>query len=100
MLNRHNKKGQEPVIDGDEGFLMNVAMAAGGYPWMVIPLSTRKIYMYMAVLKRASVGEDMATFAGISSWARPERSFRRAVAAECPKRSLCDTRRWDSDASL
>src|SRR6266571_517573 len=37
-------------------FLMNVMMAAGGYPWTVIPLCARNIYM--AALEGASVGED------------------------------------------
>ena len=40
---------------------MNIMMAAGGYPWTVIPLSARNIYM--AALERASVGEDIAPFA-------------------------------------
>ena len=42
-------------------FLMNVMMAAGGYPWTVIPLSSRNIYL--ATLEKASVGEDIAPFA-------------------------------------
>ena len=36
-------------------------MAAGGYPWTVIPLSARNIYM--AALEEASVGEDIEPFA-------------------------------------
>jgi fido (protein-threonine AMPylation protein) len=53
-----------PYLDGNGRmgrFLMNVMMAAGGYPWTVIPLSARDIYM--AALERASVGEDIAPFA-------------------------------------
>src|SRR5271155_304604 len=53
-----------PYMDGNGRmgrFLMNVMMAAGGYPWTVIPLSARNIYM--AALERASVGEDVAPFA-------------------------------------
>jgi hypothetical protein len=42
-------------------FLMNVMMAAAGYPWTVIPLSARQ--SYMAALEKASVGEDIAPFA-------------------------------------
>ena len=40
---------------------MNVMMAAGGYPWTVIPLSERNTYM--AALERASVEEDIGPFA-------------------------------------
>ena len=53
-----------PYMDGNGRmgrFLMNVMMAAGGYPWTVIPLSARNTYM--AALERASVGEDIAPFA-------------------------------------
>ena len=53
-----------PYMDGNGRmgrFLMNVMMAAGGYPWTVIPLSARNIYM--AALEKASVGEDIAPFA-------------------------------------
>jgi fido (protein-threonine AMPylation protein) len=53
-----------PYMDGNgrmARFLMNLMMAAGGYPWTVIPLSTRK--PYMAALEKASVGEDIAPFA-------------------------------------
>jgi len=42
-------------------FLMNTMMAAGGYPWTVIPLPERKAYM--ASLDKASVGEDIGPFA-------------------------------------
>lgn len=53
-----------PYMDGNgrmARFLMNTMMAAGGYPWMVIPLSERKAYM--AALEKASVGEDIGPFA-------------------------------------
>ena len=53
-----------PYIDGNGRigrFLMNVMMAAGGYPWTVIPLSERN--NYMAALERARVGEDIVPFA-------------------------------------
>jgi hypothetical protein len=55
-----------PYIDGNGRmgrFLMNVMMAAGGYPWTVIPLSERTTYM--AALERASVGEDIKPFADL-----------------------------------
>lgn len=53
-----------PYMDGNGRmgrFLMNVMMAAGGYPSTVIPLSARNTYM--AALEKASVGEDIAPFA-------------------------------------
>jgi fido (protein-threonine AMPylation protein) len=53
-----------PYMDGNgrmARFLMNTMMAAGGYPWTVIPLSERKVYM--TALEKASVGEDIAPFA-------------------------------------
>ena len=36
-------------------------MAAGGYPWTVIPLPVRKAYM--ASLEYASIGENIRPFA-------------------------------------
>jgi Fic family protein len=53
-----------PYMDGNgrmARFLMNTMMAAGGYPWTVIPLSEPKAYM--ASLEQASVGEDIRPFA-------------------------------------
>ena len=53
-----------PYMDGNgrmARFVMNTMMAAGGYPWTVIPLSERKAYM--ASLEKASVGEDIGPFA-------------------------------------
>ena len=53
-----------PYMDGNgrmARFLMNTMMAAGGYPWTVIPLPERKAYM--ASLEKASVGEDIRQFA-------------------------------------
>jgi fido (protein-threonine AMPylation protein) len=53
-----------PYMDGNGRigrFLMNVMMAAGGYPWTVIPVSERNAYM--ATLEKASVGEDIGPFA-------------------------------------
>ena len=41
---------------------MNLLMAAGGYPWTVVPVTERKAYM--AALEKASVGEDIGPFAG------------------------------------
>ena len=42
-------------------FLMNLMLAAGGYPWTVIPVADRNAYM--AALEKASVGEDIEPFA-------------------------------------
>lgn len=53
-----------PYMDGNgrmARFLMNIMMAAGGYPWTVIPLPERKAYM--GSLEKASVGEDIRPFA-------------------------------------
>jgi hypothetical protein len=40
---------------------MNVMMAAGGYPWTVIPVGDRNTYVN--ALEKASVGEDIGPFA-------------------------------------
>jgi hypothetical protein len=53
-----------PYMDGNGRmgrFLMNVMLAAGGYPWTVIPLEKRD--GYMAALESASVEQDIAPFA-------------------------------------
>lgn len=53
-----------PYIDGNGRtgrFLMNVMMAAGGYPWTVIPVERRDDYM--AALEAASVDGNIAPFA-------------------------------------
>jgi Fic family protein len=53
-----------PYMDGNGRmgrFLMNVMLAAGGYPWTVIPLEKRDDYM--AALESGSVGQDIAPFA-------------------------------------
>jgi len=53
-----------PYMDGNGRmgrFLMNVMLAAGGYPWTVIPLAKRDDYM--AALESASVEQDIEPFA-------------------------------------
>ncbi len=42
-------------------FLMNVMLASGGYPWTVIPVSERRVYM--SALEQASVHENITPFA-------------------------------------
>jgi hypothetical protein len=52
-----------PYMDGNGRmgrFLMNLMLASGGYPWTVIPVGDRMIYM--EALEKASVGEDIAPF--------------------------------------
>jgi hypothetical protein len=53
-----------PYMDGNGRvgrFLMNTMMAAGGYPWTVVPVNERNIYVN--ALEKASVGEDIGPFA-------------------------------------
>jgi len=53
-----------PYMDGNGRmgrFLMNVMLAAGGYPWTVIPLDKRDDYM--AALESGSVDQDIEPFA-------------------------------------
>jgi Fic family protein len=42
-------------------FLINVMMASGGYPWTVILVGDRN--SYVNALEKASVGEDIGSFA-------------------------------------
>jgi hypothetical protein len=42
-------------------FLMNVMLAADGYPWTVIPLEKRD--EYMAALEKGSAEQDISPFA-------------------------------------
>ena len=53
-----------PYMDGNGRmgrFLMNVMLAAGGYPWTVVPLQQRD--PYMAALEQASVKQNIVPFA-------------------------------------
>jgi len=52
-----------PYVDGNGRmgrFLMNVMLASGGYPWVVIPVEERD--HYMAALEAASVNQDIGPF--------------------------------------
>ena len=52
-----------PYMDGNGRigrFLMNVMLAAGGYPWVVIPVEQRD--SYMEALEAASVEQDIRPF--------------------------------------
>jgi Fic family protein len=53
-----------PYMDGNGRmgrYLMNVMLAAGGYPWTIIPLDKRDDYM--EALESASVDQDIEPFA-------------------------------------
>ena len=41
-------------------FLMNVMLAAGAYPWLIIPVEQRK--KYMATLEEASTHQNITPF--------------------------------------
>ncbi len=52
-----------PYMDGNGRigrFLMNVMLAAGGYPWVVVPVEQRK--KYMSTLEEASVRQNIIPF--------------------------------------
>lgn len=52
-----------PYMDGNGRmgrFLMNVMLAAGGYPWVIVPVEQRS--KYMAALEEASVRQNIMPF--------------------------------------
>lgn len=53
-----------PYVDGNgriARFLMNLMLASGGYPWIIIKVNDRKTYM--EALEQASVNSDISMFA-------------------------------------
>jgi Fic family protein len=73
-----------PYTDGNGRtgrFLMNVVLAAGGYPWTVIPLQRRDAYM--AALEDASVRQNIAPFADFLAQL-VEEGLRGRTVAETP----------------
>jgi hypothetical protein len=66
-----------PYMDGNGRigrFLMNVMLAAGGYPWTVVPVQKRD--EYMEALEAASVKQEIAPFANFLG---------RLVSEQCEK---------------
>jgi hypothetical protein len=58
-----------PYMDGNGRmgrFLMNVMLTSGGYPWTIIPVEERE--MYMSTLESASVNQDIKPFAEFVAW--------------------------------
>jgi len=70
-----------PYMDGNGRigrFLMNVMLAAGGYPWTVVPLERRDAYM--AALEEAGVRQNIAPFADFLAQLVEERLHGKSVA--------------------
>ena len=85
-----------PYIDGNGRvgrFLMNTMMASGGYPWTVIPVTDHNAYVNS--LEKASVGEDIAPFAGFLGELLKKRLAGEPSPA-VPKASLLDERQNNS----
>lgn len=73
-----------PYMDGNGRtgrFLMNLMLAAGGYPWTVIPVEQRRDYM--AALEAASSAQNIAPFAEFLA-DLVERGLKGEVTAELP----------------
>ena len=61
--NQYNHQSLTIQDDRMGRFLMNLMLAAGGYPWTVIPVGDRTVYM--EALEKASVDEDIVPFADL-----------------------------------
>jgi hypothetical protein len=73
-----------PYLDGNGRmgrFLMNVMLAGGGYPWTVIPVEQREVYM--SALESASVKQDIGPFASFLA-SLVQESLRGTPAATVP----------------
>ncbi len=76
-----------PYPDGNgrmARFLMNVALASGGYPWTVIRVEDRDEYLH--ALDRASINLDIAPFAKYIA-GRVRWSMRKATKSTKPRRA-------------
>lgn len=66
-----------PYMDGNGRmgrFLMNAMLASGGYPWTIVPLEKRNVYM--ATLEEASVNQNIKPFSKfLGSLIRGSRTF-------------------------
>ena len=74
-----------PYMDGNGRigrFLMNVMLAAGGYPWTVVPLERRDAYM--TALEEASARQNIVPFADFLAHLVKE-GLRGKSAAKVPK---------------
>lgn len=74
-----------PYMDGNGRmgrFLMNLMLAAGGYPWTVVPVQRRNDYM--AALESASVGQDIVPFARLLG-GLVDSTMKGAAAAKIPE---------------
>jgi len=74
-----------PYMDGNGRmgrFLMNLMLAAAGYPWTVIPVERRD--EYMEALEAASVGQDIGPFASFLGGLVRDGLAGRRVAPEPP----------------